>query len=191
MRSYGELFENNKKWVIEKISEDPLYFDRLSKGQSPKYLYIGCSDSRLPIEIFTKAEPGEIFVHRNIANLVKTKDQSLLAVLEFSLEVLKVNHIIVCGHYDCGGVKAVFYNQATGYVKDWLRPLYRIYRKYQHMLSELPTDRERYDRLSELSVIESVKLLSKISMVNKAIQEGRLKIHGWVIDIYNGYIKEL
>ncbi|MFN4244610.1 MAG: carbonic anhydrase [Brevinematia bacterium] len=191
MRSYEEILENNRKWVNEKISEDPYYFERLSKGQSPGYLFIGCSDSRIPLSTFTKTEPGEIFVHRNIANLVKINDTNFLAVLEYSLDVLKVNHIIVCGHYDCGGVKAVFYNRARGYVRRWLRPLYRVYRKYLPVISNLPTEREQYDRLAELSVIESVNLLSRYPMVKKAIQDGKIKIHGWVIDIYSGYIKDL
>ncbi len=192
MVSYEQIFENNKAWVAEKLQLDPEYFLKLSQGQSPGYLFIGCSDSRMPLNTFTKTSPGELFIHRNIANVISPKDSNFLAVLQYAVEVLRVPHIIVCGHYDCGGVKSVFYNQAYGHVKRWLRPVFEVYHKHTHELRTLSTDREKYDRLAELNVISGVIKLSSHPIITKARQQGQsLQIHGWIIDIYTGLIKDL
>ncbi|NPV39555.1 Carbonic anhydrase [Brevinematales bacterium NS] len=192
MRPYEEILENNRQWVEEKLTADPEYFKKLSQGQSPGYLFVGCSDSRMPLNTFTKTNPGELFIHRNIANVIRENDPNFLAVLQYAVESLKISHIIVCGHYDCGGVKAVFYGQAKGHVKKWLRPVYRTFRSYAPELAKLSTDKQRYDRLAELNVIEGVKRLSRHPIIQKAIKQGHpLHIHGWIINIYTGRIQDL
>ncbi|URA10688.1 carbonic anhydrase [Thermospira aquatica] len=192
MISYEQILENNKAWVTEKLQLDPDYFFKLSQGQSPGYLFIGCSDSRMPLNTFTKTSPGELFIHRNIANVVSESDPNFLAVLQYAVEVLHVPHIIIAGHYDCGGVKSVFYNQAYGHIKRWLSPIFHIYKKYARELENLSTDREKYDRLAELNVIEGVMKLSRHPLITKAREQGQsLQIHGWIIDIYTGIIKDL
>ncbi|MFN4216749.1 MAG: carbonic anhydrase [Brevinematales bacterium] len=192
MRSYEEILENNKQWVQEKLSLEKDYFEKLSQGQSPGYLFIGCSDSRMSLNTFTKTNPGEIFIHRNIANIVKENDPNFLAVLQYAVESLKIPHIIVCGHYDCGGIKAVFYKQATKHVKHWLRPVYRLYQQYACELHKLPTQKEQYDRLAELNVIDGVKRLSRHPIIRQAIKKGQIiHLHGWIINIYTGLIQDL
>jgi len=192
MTSYEQIFENNREWVREKLSLDPEYFEKLSRGQAPHYLFIGCSDSRMPLNTFTKTSPGEIFIHRNVANIVSERDENFLAVLQYAVENLKIPHLVICGHYDCGGVKAVYFDQAEGHVKRWLRPLFKVYRQYRHELEQLSSERERYDRLAELNVIEGVKRLAQNPIVRRARERGQeIHIHGWIIDIYHGLIRDL
>ncbi len=192
MISYEEIFERNKEWVAEKLKIDLNYFQQLSKGQSPQYLLIGCSDSRIPPDTLTKTQPGDIFVHRNVANVVSEKDINFLAVLQYSIENLKIPHIIVCGHYDCGGVKAAYYSNARGHVKKWIKPIIKTYKKYYREITSLSSDKDRYDKLAELHVIESVKRLSGNPIIKKARKNGQnIQIHGWIVDIYTGLIKDL
>ncbi|MCX7883280.1 MAG: carbonic anhydrase [Brevinematales bacterium] len=192
MRPYEEILENNKQWVAEKLQLDPHYFEKLAKGQSPGYLFIGCCDSRMPLNTFTKTNPGELFIHRNIANIVSSRDLNFFTVLQYAIDTLKVSHIIVCGHYDCGGIKAVFYNEAKGAVKKWLHPVYQTYHKYASELQKLPTERERYDRLAELNVLRGVKELSHHPLIHKARKRGEvIHLHGWIINLYTGLILDL
>jgi len=192
MRPYEEILENNRKWVEEKLQLDPRYFEKLSRGQSPGYLFIGCSDSRMPLNTFTKTDPGELFIHRNVANIISERDPNFLAVLEYAVEALQVKHIIVCGHYDCGGVKAVWFRQASGHVKRWLRPLFQTARRHTSELLQLATDRERYDRLAELNVIDGVMRLSRHPLIQRARRRGQeIHLHGWIINIYTGLILDL
>src|SRR6478735_7567365 len=166
--SYQKLLKNNKHWALKKIQDDPDYFTHLKSGQQPEYLWIGCSDSRVPANEVTGTMPGEMFVHRNIANLVIHTDLNLLSVVEYAVSVLKVKHIIVCGHYGCGGVKAAMDNNEYGYVDNWLRNIKEIYNKNSKMLDTMESFDERFDRLVELSVIEQVRNLAKTKVVQQA-----------------------
>lgn len=189
--SYLRLLENNKIWASEKIKENPKYFQHLAELQTPEFLWIGCSDSRVPANEITGTDPGEIFVHRNVANLVVHTDLNMLSVLQFSVEVLKVKHVIVCGHYGCGGVKYAMDTQDHGLVNKWLRNIKEIHVKYDEQLSKLTDVRARADRLVELNVIEGVRSLAKTSIVQKAWKTRSLQIHGWVYGLENGLIKDL
>ncbi|HNK99834.1 MAG TPA: carbonic anhydrase [Leptospiraceae bacterium] len=189
--SYLRLLENNKIWAAEKIKENPKYFQHLAELQTPEFLWIGCSDSRVPANEITGTDPGEIFVHRNVANLVVHTDLNMLSVLQFSVEVLKVKHVIVCGHYGCGGVKYAMDTQDHGLVNKWLRNIKEIHVKYDEQLSKLTDMRARADRLVELNVIEGVRSLAKTSIVQKAWKTRSLQIHGWVYGLENGLIKDL
>jgi carbonic anhydrase len=190
--SYNKLFENNKKWVKEKTDFDPSYFKNLSKGQKPEYLFIGCSDSRVPANEITGTDPGEMFVHRNIANMVVNTDINLLSVLQYSVEVLNVKHVIVCGHYGCGGVKAALEAQPLGLIDKWLRNIKDVYRLHRVEI-EAETDPEKKHRLMvELNVREQVFNLMKTSFVQKNRElYGFPQVHGWVYDIADGYINDL
>jgi len=191
-RSYKILFEYNKKWVAEMTGTDPKYFSKLAKGQSPEYLWIGCSDSRVPANEITGTKPGEMFVHRNIANMVVHNDLNLLSVLAYAVEVLHVKHVIVCGHYGCGGVEAAMSNKQFGLIDHWLRNIKDVYRNNSIELDSI-TDREsRFRRFVELNVIEQVYDLGKTAIVQNAWQRGvPLAIHGWVYDINDGILKDL
>lgn len=189
--SYEDILINNKLWSEEIKNEFPDYFKELSEGQSPSFLYIGCSDSRLPLSIFTQTTPGEIFVHRNIANQTKEKDLNFNSVLEYAVFTLKVSYIIVAGHYDCGGVKAAFYGKSKGKVKNWIKDIRKIYLQNRKLFEGL-TEKEACDRLSELNVKEQIKKLYKNKVIKKAKKVGCCpEIKGWIIDIYTGQIKEL
>ncbi|MBB6610193.1 carbonic anhydrase [Pontibacter sp. Tf4] len=189
---YQELINNNRKWVSEKLETTPEYFEQLSKGQKPPYLYIGCSDSRMPITSFTRTEPGELFIHRNVANQVSLTDMNLLAVLEYAVEALDVRHIIVCGHYCCGGIEAAYKGTATGVVENWVSPIRDIYMQHRQEIDILPTEKERLQRLSELNVIAQVKNICTTSVMHRAYKTVKYPtVHGWVLDIENGLIKEL
>ena len=189
--AYNKLLENNKSWVSEKMGEDPEFFQRHSEGQTPTYLWIGCSDSRVHPGEITRTEKGEIFVHRNIANMVVHTDLNLLSVLQYAVEVLKVKHIIVCGHYKCGGVLAAMGKSNMGLVNKWLRNIKEVYAKLKVELALLGTQDERANRLVELNVIEQVHNLAKTSYVQKALKTNEIKVHAWVYDIYTGLIKDL
>lgn len=190
MKDYRKLLQNNKEWASSVVKKDPDYFTRLEHIQHPEYLWIGCSDSRVPANEITGTKPGEIFVHRNIANMVVHTDMNLLAVLEYAVNHLKVKHIIVCGHYGCGGVKAAMTNHNFGIINKWIRNIKDVYRLHSDEINGLKNEKERTNRLIELNVQEQVINLAKTSIVQKCWQnEQRPYIHGWVYDLHDGVIK--
>ena len=191
-KSYKKLLENSKNWVANKLAIDPTYFEKLANSQNPEYLWIGCSDSRVPANQITGTLPGDIFVHRNIANMVVHSDMNMLSVLSYAVEVLKVKHIIVCGHYGCGGVIAAMENKQFGLIDNWLRHIKDVYRLHFKELDAIKDNKQRTDRLVELNVIEQVHDLGKTSIVQNAWKrEQPLHIHGWVYDVKDGIIKDL
>lgn len=190
MQSYEKLLLENKAWAAEKILDDPGFFDRLLHIQTPEFLWIGCSDSRVPPDQITGTEPGEIFIHRNIANMVVHTDLNLLSVLEYAVNVLQVKHIIVCGHYGCGGVKTALSRHSVGIINKWLRNIKDVYRIHQDEIENLPTEDEKVNKLVELNVQEQVLNLAKTSIVQYAWQHHqRPHLHGWVYDLKDGIIK--
>ncbi|GEO10655.1 carbonic anhydrase [Segetibacter aerophilus] len=193
MTSYEKLLLENKAWATEKVEDDPEFFSRLEHLQTPEFLWIGCSDSRVPANEITGTQPGEIFVHRNIANLVINTDVNLLSVLEYAVSVLKVKHIIICGHYGCGGVKAALTNNDHKQVLNmWLRNIKDVYRLHRAELDKLGEGDERVNRLIELTVKEQVMNLAKTSIVQKAWkEENRPHLHGWVYSLSNGLINPI
>lgn len=189
---YNQLLENNKKWVSENLERDPQFFERLSNGQQPPLLWIGCADSRVPANEIIGAMPGEVFVHRNIANMVIHTDMSMLSVLDYAVNVLKVKHIIVCGHYGCGGVKAAMGSQHIGLIDNWIRHIKDVYRFHQDELNSIKDEKKRFDRFIEVNVMEQVLDLAKTSIVQAAWESKQeLQIHGWVYDIKDGLINDL
>ena len=190
--TYEKLFEGNKQWVSDTLERDPAFFEKLSKGQKPPVLWIGCSDSRVPANEITGTLPGEIFVHRNIANMVIHTDMSMLSVLDYAVNVLEVTDIIVCGHYGCGGVIAAMGNKPLGIVENWLRHIKDVYRLYQRELDAIKDDELRGNRLVELNVIEQVFDLTKTSIVQNAwLNKKKLAVHGLVYDLKNGILNDL
>src|SRR6187549_3905271 len=191
MYSYERLLQENKAWAAEKLQGDPTYFDRLSKLQTPEFLWIGCSDSRVPANEITGTQPGEIFVHRNVANLVINTDVNLLSVLDYAVNHLKVQHIIVCGHYGCGGIKAAITNNDFKPVLNmWLRNIKDVYRIHRVELDAITNDDRKTDRLTELNVQEQVFNLAKTSIIQRAWKnEKRPDLHGWVYGLNDGLIK--
>lgn len=185
------VFENNQKWIAKKLAADPDYFENLSKGQSPDILYIGCSDSRVSAEELMGAHPGEVFVHRNIANMVISIDLNVMSVLNYAVDHLKVNHIVVCGHYFCGGVKAAMQSEDLGILNPWLRNIRDVYRLHKKELNAITDETRRYNRLVELNVQEQCINLTKTAAVQKAYKERGLKVHGWVFDIHSGKLIDL
>jgi carbonic anhydrase len=191
-KSYQRLIENNKTWVAEQLQLDPSFFENLSKGQAPEYLWIGCSDSRVPAESITGTEPGEMFVHRNIANMIVHSDMNMLSVLSYAVEVLKVKHVIVCGHYGCGGVMAAMKNQQFGLIDNWLRHIKDVYRYHHKELDAIEDETLRARRFVEVNVQEQVHDLGKTSIVQNAWKRNQLlHLHGWVYDIHDGLINDL
>lgn len=192
MRKLKHLFERNKNWS-EKIKEtDPEFFLNLSKQQTPEYLWIGCADSRVPANQIVDLMPGEVFVHRNIANLVVHTDLNSLSVIQYAVEVLKVKHVIVCGHYGCGGVQAAMQNNALGLIDNWLRHIRDIYRNYQAEIDAIEDEKEKLNLLCEKNVIEQVANLSHSTTIQNAWKNGQeLSIHGWIYSIKNGVLKDL
>lgn len=191
MDNIEQIFANNKIWVAEKLSSDPAYFDKLSKGQSPEFLYIGCSDSRVTAEDLMGVQPGEVFIHRNIANMVISIDLNVMSVLNYAVRHLKVNHIIVCGHYACGGVKAAMQSEDMGLLNPWLRNIRDVYRLHKDELNAIADDESRYNRLIELNVQEQCVNLIKTAAVQQAYKERNLQVHGWVFDIHTGKLIDL
>ena len=193
MYSIDKLILENKAWAAEKLADDPEYFQRLAHLQTPEFLWIGCSDSRVPANEITGTQPGEIFVHRNIANMVVHTDVNLLSVLEYAVVHLKVRHVIVCGHYGCGGIKAAMTNHDYRQVLNmWLRNIKDVYRLYRDELNAIPDEERRADRLTELNVKEQVMHLAKTSIIQKAWQhEERPQLHGWVYGLKDGIIKRV
>ena len=192
MKSYEKLLENNKSWARESIEKDPEFFNRLKNTQTPEYLWIGCSDSRVPPDSITGTLPGEIFIHRNIANMVVNTDLNMLSVLQYSVEVLKVKHSIVCGHYGCGGVKAAMTNSSLGIIDKWLRNIKDVHRFNREEVDAIENEDEKIDRMIELNVKEQVMNLSKTSIVQRAWKNSNAPdIHGWVYGLNNGLIKPI
>ncbi len=191
-KAYQKLIDGNRRFALEKKFDDPEYFKKLSLGQKPDYLWIGCSDSRVPANEVTSTESGEMFVHRNIANLVVHTDVNLMSVLEYAVTVLGVKHIIVCGHYGCGGVRAAMGTGSYGLVDNWLRNIKDVYQKHEVELASIDNEDKRADRLTELNVIEQVQHLAKTKIVQGAWALGKqLAIHGWVYGLNSGLITEL
>jgi carbonic anhydrase len=192
MDIYKKLLEGNRAWVANRLKEDPSFFERLAKGQSPQVLWIGCSDSRVPANEITNTLPGEIFVHRNIANMVIHTDMSMLSVLDYAVNVLKVRHVIVCGHYGCGGVQAAMSTQQFGLIDNWVRHIKDVYRLHEQELESIADPQARFDRLVELNVMEQVLDLSKTSIIQNAWKTRQLPyIHGWVYNVRDGIIRDL
>lgn len=192
MKDYLKLIANNKKWAKEAVELDPEYFSRLEFIQNPEYLWIGCSDSRVPADKISGTNPGEIFVHRNIANMVVHTDINLLSVLEYAVVHLKVKHIIVCGHYGCGGVKAAMTNHNFGIINKWIRNIKDVYRMHQQELDKIVDENARTNKLIELNVIEQVNNLAKTSIIQKAWKtEQQPYLHGWVYDLHDGIINPI
>ncbi len=189
---YKKLLDNNKEWVAKSLEKDPDFFNRLAKGQNPPILWIGCSDSRVPANEIIGAVPGEVFVHRNIANMVLHTDMSMLSVLDYAVNVLKVKHIIVCGHYGCGGVQAALTNKHIGLIDNWIRHIKDVYRFHQDELNAIEDEKAKFDRFVELNVFEQVYDLAKTSIMQTAWdREQEVHIHGWVYDVKDGLINDL
>ena len=192
MKSYEKLLENNKDWAEQAVNNDPEFFNRLKNTQSPEYLWIGCSDSRVPPDSITGTRPGEIFIHRNIANMVVHTDLNMLSVLQYAVEVLKVKHVIVCGHYGCGGVKAAMTHQSLGIFNKWLRNIKDVYRMHQDEVNFLSNDDEKLNKLIELNVQEQVMNLAKTSIIQQAWKDNNAPhLHGWVYGLNDGLIKPI
>jgi carbonic anhydrase len=185
------VFDNNEKFIKEKLAKDKNYFEDLGKGQNPELLYIGCSDSRVTAEDLMGLGPGEVFVHRNIANMVSGIDLSAMSVVEYAVVHLKVNHVVVCGHYACGGVKAAMQSADLGILNSWLRNIRDVYRIHKEELNEIKDEEKKYDRLVELNVKEQCVNLIKTAAVQKAYRERGLKVHGWVFDVHTGKLIDL
>lgn len=192
METYKRLLLNNKAWVEDKLNLRPDFFTSSSGVQKPEFLWIGCSDSRVPAEEITGVEPGELFVHRNIANLVIHTDFNMLSVVQYAVEVLKVRHIIVCGHYGCGGIKTALSRQHLGLINKWLRHIKDVYRFHAAELDAIGDENRRYERLIELNVDEQVHHLAELSFVQHAWKrEQRPMLHGWIYDIHSGQLKQM
>ncbi len=192
METYKKLLLANKAFVQDKLDVRPDYFERMADDQSPEFLWIGCSDSRVPAEEVTGTEPGELFVHRNIANQVIHTDFNILSVLQYAIEVLKVKHVIVCGHYGCGGVKNALAHKNLGLINKWLRNIKDVYRIHQRELDGIADQNARFRRLVELNVQEQVWKLAETSFVQHAWKnEQRPYLHGWVYELHTGYLKDL
>lgn len=186
-----EIFQNNQKWMNEKLGNDPDYFKNLSNGQHPDILYIGCSDSRITAEEIMGVQPGDVFVMRNISNMVSNLDLSAMSVINYAVNILKVKHVVVCGHYGCGGVKAAMQSEDLGILNPWLRNIRDVYRLHQQELNEISDEDQKYRRLVELNVQEQCVNIIKTADVQLAVRQGRLAIHGWVMDMYTGKLIDL
>jgi carbonic anhydrase len=186
-----DVFKNNKVWVSQKLALDKDYFNKLSKGQNPEFLYIGCSDSRVTAEDIMGVQPGEVFVHRNIANLVNNVDLNVMSVINYAVRHLKVNHVVVCGHYYCGGVKAAMQPKDMGLLNPWLRNIRDVFRIHKDELIAIKDEDARYNRLIELNVQEQCINLIKTAAIQEAHKERGLKVHGWVFDVHSGELIDL
>lgn len=186
-----KIFSNNKKWIEERLQIDENYFKNLSSGQSPEILYIGCSDSRVSAEELMGVQPGEVFVHRNIANMVPNTDLNVMSVINYAVTHLKVKHLVICGHYYCGGVKAAMQSEDLGLLNPWLRNIRDVYRLHKNELNLIACEDEKYNRLVELNVQEQCVNVLKTADVQKALLEKRITVHGWVWDIHSGKLIDL
>ncbi len=187
----NRVFANNENWIKEKLALNPDFFNNLGQGQNPELLFIGCSDSRVSAEELMGLGPGEVFVHRNIANMVISIDLNVMSVVNYAVEHLKVNHVIVCGHYECGGVKAAMQSADLGILNPWLRNIRDVYRIHKNELNSIDDEGEKYDRLVELNVKEQCVNLIKTAAVQKAFRDRELKVHGWVFDVHTGKLIDL
>jgi len=185
------VFENNEKWIKDKLAVDPKYFEAMGEGQNPELLFIGCSDSRVTAEELMGLGPGDVFVHRNIANMVSGTDLNAMSVVEYAVVHLKVNHVVVCGHYACGGVKAAMQSADLGILNPWLRNIRDVYRIHKTELNAIKDEEKKYDRLVELNVQEQCVNLIKTAAVQKAFRQRGLLVHGWVFDIHTGKLIDL
>jgi carbonic anhydrase len=186
-----KIFEHNKKWIVKNLRLDKNYFKNLSEGQNPEVLYIGCSDSRVATEDLIGAKPGEVFVHRNIGNMVPNTDLSSMSVINYAVSHLKVKHVVVCGHYYCGGVKSAMQSEDLGILNPWLRNIRDVYRLHKLELDNIKDEEEKYKRLVELNVQEQCVNVLKTSDVQQAIRERHITVHGWVWDIHSGELIDL
>ncbi|MFA7369701.1 MAG: carbonate dehydratase [Kiritimatiellales bacterium] len=192
MRVLNQLFENNRNWARSIVAKDPEFFKKLSNQQAPQYLWIGCSDSRVPANEIIGLAPGEVFVHRNIANMVIHTDMNCLSVIQYAVDFLKVKHIIVCGHYGCGGVEGAMDNRPQGLVDNWLRHIRDIYQKYEPTLDHITNRKRRSDKLCELNVIEQVANICHTTIVQEVWRRGQeLAVHGWIYGLENGLLRDL
>ncbi|HVT61799.1 MAG TPA: carbonate dehydratase [Thermoanaerobaculia bacterium] len=192
MRLLAHLFANNRTWAAAMTHQDPEFFQRLAQQQAPQYLWIGCSDSRVPANQIVGLMPGEMFVHRNVANVVVHTDLNCLSTIQFAVEVLRVHHIVVCGHYGCGGVLAALRGEKLGLVDNWLQHVRDLRLRHDQHLATLPSDKERHERLCELNVLEQVCNVSQTTIVRDAWQRGQeLAVHGWIYDIRDGLLRDL
>jgi carbonic anhydrase len=192
MDTLAHILERNRIWAHQRQKADPDYFGRLTQLQNPEYLWIGCADSRVPANVITGLEPGEVFVHRNVANIVSASDMNCMSVLQYAIEHLNVRHIIVCGHYGCGGVRAALDAPANGLVDYWLEPVRRLSRDQKSELDRLPVGREREDRLCELNVCEQVHNVSQSPIIQRAWSRGEgIHVHGWIYGLDNGLLHDL
>lgn len=190
--SYEELFENNKKWVSSQLDKDADFFEKLSKDQTPDYFYIGCSDSRVPANEIMGLEPGDVFVHRNVANLVNNIDLNVMSCLNYAVNNLGVKHVIICGHYGCGGVKAAMVPKDLGLLNPWLRNIRDIYRLHKDELNAIEDEHKRYDRLVEINVEEQcLNVIKTVAVQRSYITNGYPIVHGWVFDLKTGILKDL
>ena len=192
MKKLPDLFDHNRRWAEKLKQSDPAFFENLTHQQNPQYLWIGCSDSRVPANQIVGMMPGELFVHRNVANLVIHTDMNALSVLQFAVDILGVKHIIVCGHYGCGGVRAAIENRSHGLIDNWLRHIQDLQRRRRIELDALSTEQERFDRLCELNIVEQVLNVGNTTIVQEAWSRGQdLTIHGWVYSIADGLLRDL
>lgn len=189
---YNNLLEKNKEWVRTQIERDPEFFSRLAAGQKPPILWIGCSDSRVPANEIIGAQPGDVFVHRNIANMAVHSDMSMLSVLDYAINVLEIKHVIVCGHYGCGGVQAAMTNKHFGLIDNWIRHIKDVYRLHSDELSVIKDEKQKFNRLVELNVKEQLYNIAKTSIIQAAWERGQaVHLHGWVYDLSDGLINDL
>lgn len=192
MRLLKSLFDRNREWAASRKSQDPEFFVRLSKQQAPRYLWIGCSDSRVPANQIVGMDPGELFVHRNVANVVVHTDFNCLSVLQYAVDVLEVEHVIVCGHYGCGGVRAAFENRRFGLIDNWLRNIKDVYERHREALAQVEEGTPRLDRLCEINVSQQVLNVCHTTIVQNAWQSGKpLAVHGWIYSIEDGLLRDL
>ncbi|MCW3123751.1 MAG: Carbonic anhydrase [Flavipsychrobacter sp.] len=192
MASYEQIFDNNRKWVAEMTAKDANFFEKLARDQNPDYLYIGCSDSRVPANEIMGLEPGDVFVHRNVANLVNNTDLNVMSVINYAVKHLSVKHIIVCGHYNCGGVKAAMMPKDMGLLNPWLRTIRDVYRMHYDELDAIKDEHKRYSRLVELNVLEQATNVIKTASVQQCYLQNKYPIvHGWVFDLHTGILIDL
>jgi carbonic anhydrase len=188
----SQLLQNNRAWAAERIDKDPTFFTRLEKQQAPEFLWIGCADSRVPANEIVGLDPGELFVHRNVANVVVHTDLNCLSVLQFAVDVLRVKHVIVCGHYGCGGVRAAMDRESHGLIDNWLRHVQDVQRDHRRELKQFKNDGARLDRLCELNVVEQVRNIGRTTIVQDAWRRGNdLQLHGWIYGLKDGIIRDM
>jgi len=192
MAALDKLLDNNRAWAADRVKRDPTFFTRLAKQQAPEFLWIGCADSRVPANQLAGLMPGEMFVHRNVANVVDHTDFNCLSVMQYAVDVLKVEHIIVCGHHGCGGVKAAMDNLQLGLIDNWLRHVQDVIHEHEQLLAQVDDENERFDRLCELNVIEQVRNVGRTTIVQSAWQRGQeLVVHGWIYGLQDGLLRDL